>query len=94
MGPKRRTKRGCRRRKTSTPTASRGIRRSADHSSGQRPREEAVDDGDETVSAPAMGTDADPDDFSVGDRIETTVRRICTQEGVTRYGFKIRPESE
>ena len=53
-----------------------------------------TDSGDETVSAPAMGTDADPADFSVGDRIETTIRRIYTQEGVTRYGFKIRPASE
>ncbi|SEQ05362.1 zinc ribbon domain-containing protein [Natrinema salaciae] len=51
-------------------------------------------DGDEIVSAPAMGTDADPADFSVGDRIETTIRRIYTQEGVTRYGFKVRPASE
>ncbi|MDF9747116.1 zinc ribbon domain-containing protein [Natrinema salsiterrestre] len=53
-----------------------------------------TDNGDETVSAPAMGTDADPADFSVGDRIETTIRRIYTQEGVTRYGFKVRPVSE
>ncbi|WP_226006581.1 zinc ribbon domain-containing protein [Natrinema salinisoli] len=53
-----------------------------------------TDDGDETVSAPAMGTDADPADFGVGDRIETTIRRIYTQEGVTRYGFKVRPVSE
>ncbi|MDS0478000.1 zinc ribbon domain-containing protein [Natrinema sp. 1APR25-10V2] len=53
-----------------------------------------TDGGDETVSAPAMGTDADPADFAVGDRIETTIRRIYTQEGVTRYGFKIRPASE
>ncbi|OAQ51144.1 hypothetical protein HTG_18415, partial [Natrinema mahii] len=50
-----------------------------------------TDGGDETVSAPAMGTDADPADFAVGDRIETTIRRIYTQEGVTRYGFKVRP---
>ncbi|QLG47803.1 zinc ribbon domain-containing protein [Natrinema halophilum] len=50
--------------------------------------------GDETVSAPAMGTDAAPDDFAVGDRVETTIRRIYTQEGVTRYGFKIRPAGE
>ncbi|THE66545.1 ACP synthase [Salinadaptatus halalkaliphilus] len=48
-------------------------------------------DGSETVSVPAMGTDAAPDAFGVGDRIETTIRRIYTQEGVTRYGFKIRP---
>ncbi|ELY84230.1 zinc ribbon domain-containing protein [Natrinema gari] len=69
-------------------------RRSADHSSGQRPRKGAVDSGDGTVSVPAMGTDADPADFSVGERIETTIRRIYTQEGVTRYGFKMRPAGE
>lgn len=44
-----------------------------------------------TVSAPAMGTDAAPEEFSAGDRVETTIRRIYTQEGVTRYGFKVRP---
>jgi hydroxymethylglutaryl-CoA synthase len=52
-----------------------------------------ADDG-ETVSAPAMGTDAAPDAFAVGDRIETTIRRIYTQEGVTRYGFKVRPRTD
>ncbi|MXV60730.1 ACP synthase [Natronorubrum sp. JWXQ-INN-674] len=50
-----------------------------------------TDDGSEAASIAAMGTDADPDAFSVGDRIETTIRRIYTQEGVTRYGFKVRP---
>lgn len=60
----------------------------------QRKDGNAVDGGDQTVSAPAMGTDADPDAFAVGDRIETTIRRIYTQEGVTRYGFKIRPADE
>ena len=50
-----------------------------------------VDGGDETVSVPVMGTDAAPSVFSVGDRVETTTRRTYTQEGVTRYGFKIRP---
>ncbi|WP_455449752.1 zinc ribbon domain-containing protein [Natrinema thermotolerans] len=53
-----------------------------------------TDGGDETVSAPAMGTDADPDAFGVGDRIETTIRRVYTQEGVTRYGFKVRPAEQ
>ncbi|SFT03158.1 zinc ribbon domain-containing protein [Halostagnicola kamekurae] len=46
--------------------------------------------GDETASIVAMGTDATPDAFEVGERIETTIRRIYTQEGVTRYGFKVR----
>ncbi|ELY94390.1 hypothetical protein C483_02985, partial [Natrialba hulunbeirensis JCM 10989] len=47
--------------------------------------------GDEAVSLPAMGTDATPTAFTVDDEIETTIRRIYTQEGVTRYGFKVRP---
>lgn len=47
-----------------------------------------------SVSVPAMGTDADPADFDVGDRVETTIRRIYTQERVTRYGFKIRPMAD
>ncbi|WP_265111709.1 zinc ribbon domain-containing protein [Halosolutus halophilus] len=48
----------------------------------------------ETVSVPAMGTDAAPSAFAVGDRIETTIRRVYTQEGVTRYGFKVRPAGD
>lgn len=44
-----------------------------------------------TASVPAQVVEADPDSVAVGDRVETTIRRIYTQEGVTRYGFKIRP---
>jgi hydroxymethylglutaryl-CoA synthase len=50
-----------------------------------------------TVSAPAQVTDHDPDmdgDLAVGDRVEAVVRRIYTQEGVTRYGFKVRPAGD
>lgn len=50
-----------------------------------------------TVSAPAQVTDHDPEtdgDLSVGDRVEAVARRIYTQEGVTRYGFKIRPADD
>ncbi|WP_049995878.1 zinc ribbon domain-containing protein [Halococcus sediminicola] len=50
-------------------------------------------DGD-SVSAPAFVLEADPDDLSVGDRVEATIRRIYTQEGVTRYGFKVAPTDE
>ncbi len=50
-----------------------------------------TDDGEQAVSVPAMGTGADHGSFGVGDRVETTIRRVYTQEGVTRYGFKIRP---
>jgi hydroxymethylglutaryl-CoA synthase len=50
-----------------------------------------------TVSAPAQVTDHDTDvddDLSVGDRVEAVVRRVYTQEGVTRYGFKVRPAGD
>jgi hydroxymethylglutaryl-CoA synthase len=47
--------------------------------------------GDGTVSAPAQVTDVDAGDVTVGDDVVATVRRIYTQEGVTRYGFKVRP---
>lgn len=50
---------------------------------------------DESVSAPAQVCDDATDDvtLAVGDRVATTIRRIYTQEGVTRYGFKVRPTS-
>ncbi|WP_227130753.1 zinc ribbon domain-containing protein [Halorubellus salinus] len=47
--------------------------------------------GDATVSAPAQVTDVDGGSVDVGDDVVATVRRIYTQEGVTRYGFKVRP---
>ncbi|WP_227354599.1 zinc ribbon domain-containing protein [Haladaptatus salinisoli] len=47
-------------------------------------------DGD-SASAPAQVTGTDPGTLEIGDRVTTTMRRIYTQEGVTRYGFKIRP---
>ncbi|ELZ09949.1 hypothetical protein C479_10260 [Halovivax asiaticus JCM 14624] len=60
-------------------------------SSGGDDEDSAGAAGEDAVSAPAMGTDAEPDAFAVGDRVEATIRRIYTQEGVTRYGFKVRP---
>jgi hydroxymethylglutaryl-CoA synthase len=48
----------------------------------------------DTVSAPAQVTDAEPGTLSVGDRVTATVRRLYTQEGVTRYGFKVRPADD
>ncbi|WP_128476261.1 zinc ribbon domain-containing protein [Halorussus pelagicus] len=48
-------------------------------------------DGGE-ASVPAQVVAADPEDVNIGDSVETTMRRIYTQEGVTRYGFKIRPQ--
>jgi hydroxymethylglutaryl-CoA synthase len=46
-------------------------------------------EGEATVSAPAQVVDGH--DVGVGDRVAATVRRVYTQEGVTRYGFKIAP---
>lgn len=50
-------------------------------------------DGD-SASAPVFLVEDDPDDFTVGDHVEATIRRIYTQEGVTRYGVKVRPLEE
>jgi hydroxymethylglutaryl-CoA synthase len=47
-------------------------------------------DGGE-ASAPAQVTGVSPGSLEIGDPVETTMRRIYTQEGVTRYGFKVRP---
>lgn len=51
-----------------------------------------TEDGTESASIAAMGTDAAPEEFAVGDRIKTTIRRIYAQEDVTRYGFKVFPQ--
>ena len=48
-------------------------------------------DGNETVSTPAQVVGAGAESVTIGDAVEATVRRIYTQEGVTRYGFKMRP---
>lgn len=45
-------------------------------------------DGDDTASAPAMV--ASSDTVAVGDRVQATVRRLYTQEGLPRYGIKVR----
>lgn len=45
------------------------------------------DGGSVSTPTQVIGTD----DADVGDRVEATLRRIYTQEGVTRYGFKMRP---
>ncbi len=47
-------------------------------------------DGD-SASVPAQVTGAENGILEIGDRVTTTMRRIYTQEGVTRYGFKIQP---
>jgi hydroxymethylglutaryl-CoA synthase len=45
---------------------------------------------DRSVSAPAQVTDGH--DVDVGDRVEAVLRRVYAQEGIPRYGFKIRPQ--
>lgn len=45
----------------------------------------------ETVSAPTQVVGVEPGDVAISDAVEATIRRIYTQEGVTRYGFKVRP---
>ena len=44
-----------------------------------------------SASLPALFVEVDPEDVAVGDEVEMTIRQIYTQEGVTRYGFKVRP---
>jgi hydroxymethylglutaryl-CoA synthase len=46
-------------------------------------------DGD-TVSVPLQGV-LDADSLAPGDRVEAVIRRLYTQEGVTRYARKVRP---
>jgi hydroxymethylglutaryl-CoA synthase len=51
----------------------------------------AFEHGGETVSMPLQVVDTDPETVAAGDTVEATLRRIYTQEGVTRYGTKVRP---
>jgi hydroxymethylglutaryl-CoA synthase len=44
-----------------------------------------------SASLPALFVEVDPETVEVGDEVEMTIRQIYTQEGVTRYGFKVRP---
>jgi hydroxymethylglutaryl-CoA synthase len=48
-------------------------------------------DGDGNASAPVQLTDANVGRVDSGDAVDTVVRRIYTQEGVTRYGRKGTP---
>jgi len=47
-----------------------------------------------SVSIPAQVVDASPDAVEIGDRVDATIRQVYTQEGVTRYGFKMTPTTE
>lgn len=54
----------------------------------------ALDGPDGTTKAdsvPAQVVGVDPDAVEIGDRVEATIRQVYTQEGVTRYGFKMVP---
>jgi hydroxymethylglutaryl-CoA synthase len=44
-----------------------------------------------TVSVPSQVLAGEGDDVGVGTRVEATIRRVYEQEGVIRYGFKMRP---
>jgi hydroxymethylglutaryl-CoA synthase len=44
-----------------------------------------------SVSIPAQVVEHDGD-VDIGDPVEATIRRVYTQEGVIRYGFKMRPQ--
>ncbi|MEF8800974.1 MAG: ACP synthase [Halolamina sp.] len=44
-----------------------------------------------TASVPMQVTETDPERVEAGDAVEAVIRRIYTQEGVTRYGRKVRP---
>jgi hydroxymethylglutaryl-CoA synthase len=48
-------------------------------------------EGGGEVSLPAFVTDTDSGAVMVGDEVWATIRRIYTQEGVTRYGLKVVP---
>ncbi|MFB6220052.1 MAG: zinc ribbon domain-containing protein [Halolamina sp.] len=54
---------------------------------------EGSQDGAHTPSAsvPMQVTDTDPAGVEAGDSVKAVIRRIYTQEGVTRYGRKVRP---
>ncbi|WP_276301310.1 zinc ribbon domain-containing protein [Halorussus lipolyticus] len=51
---------------------------------------EGPDGGEASIPAQVVGAEAGS--VEIGDAVETTMRRIYTQEGVTRYGFKMRPQ--
>ena len=60
-----------------------------DAADGADGEEGGTNDG--AVSIPAQVVGTDPTAVTVGDRVVATIRRIYTQEGVTRYGFKMQP---
>jgi hydroxymethylglutaryl-CoA synthase len=55
------------------------------------PADSASVETEETASVPMQVTDTDPTSVEPGDAVVAVIRRIYTQEGVTRYGRKIRP---
>lgn len=45
------------------------------------------------ASVPSFVIASDEEAVAVGDRVEMTIRRLYAQEGVPRYGFKVKPGS-
>jgi uncharacterized OB-fold protein len=48
---------------------------------------------DEGIDVPGMLTDCDPTTVQIGQRVAMVHRRIYSEEGIVRYGFKFRPIS-
>jgi hydroxymethylglutaryl-CoA synthase len=44
-----------------------------------------------SASVPSFVIESEDGDVAVGSRVEMTIRRLYTQEGVPRYGFKVKP---
>ncbi len=51
------------------------------------------DGPDHGLRVVARLTDRDPTGWSIGDDVESVLRKLYAQEGVTRYGLKFRPRS-
>jgi hydroxymethylglutaryl-CoA synthase len=66
-------------------------RSDSERSSEEEERRDDPRDGG-SASIPAQVVGAEAGSVEIGDRVKTTMRRIYTQEGVTRYGFKVRPQ--
>lgn len=47
--------------------------------------------GEETVDVPLQVTEADPSAVAAGDRVRVTFRLVDRQDGLPRYGAKVRP---
>jgi len=51
----------------------------------------AIVDFDSGRRLPVELTDVDPDELSVGDKVEMTFRKLSTADGIHNYFWKARP---